>query len=487
MERMVREMSDGDIERMKQMVDDLNDMLLKRIAGDDPGFEEFMRKYGDMFGPNPPQSLDELVEQMQRQMAAMQSLMMSMSTEDYEQLQNLLKDRLGDPELDSRLRSLAQKLDFLDPDSARRYRFSGEQEIDLQAAMQMMEELHDLERLERQLEGVTRDGDLDRLDAEKLEELLGPDARDSLEQMKKLTEVLEQAGYLRRDGDRHDLTARGMRMIGRQALGEVYRTLKRDSMGNHRVPEEGRFGERLDATKPHEFGEPFNLHLSRTLRNALEREGLGTPVKLRPEDFEVYRHEQATRTATVMLVDLSWSMELRGAFPAAKKVALALESLITSAFPRDSFYIVGFAAYARELGRQEIPFLATDDRVLGTNIQHALQIAEQLLARHPGGTRQVLMITDGEPTAHIENGRAQFAYPPTPTTIRETLRAVRRCTAKRITINTFMLDESHYLRSFMQEVSRINGGRVFFSSPDRLGEYVLVDYVRNKRKRPSRH
>ena len=209
-------------------------------------------------------------------------------------------------------------------------------------------------------------------------------------------------------------------------------------------------------------------------------------MQLQPDDFEIYRSEQITSTATAMLVDLSWSMALRGSFQAAKKVALALHNLITSQYPKDSFYIIGFAAYAKELKPQDLPYLQWDEYVLGTNMQHALLLAERLLAKHTGGTKQIIMISDGEPTAHLENGQAMFAYPPTPETIRATFRAVKRCTTKGIAINTFMLESSEYLRAFMQEVARINGGRVFFTSPEQLGEYILVDFVENKRKHIGR-
>ncbi|MCC5885349.1 MAG: VWA domain-containing protein [Gammaproteobacteria bacterium] len=481
-EKMVREMSAGDIQRMKDMVRDLNAMLVKRIAGEDPGFEDFMAKYGDMFGDDPPRSLDELIEQMQAQMAAMQSLMMSLPTSQYEQLQKLLSDRLGDAELDAALRKLMQKLDFLDPGKGQRYRFSGDEPIDLEAAMDLMGEMQGFEDLEAQLQAAQMDGDLSHVDLDQLRETLGEEAVDAIEQMQKLLEVLEEAGFIDRNAEGFELTPRGMRMIGQKALGEIFRALRRQSLGNHALPEQGRFGDRVEETKVHEYGDPFNLHMARTLQNALRRQGPGTPVQLAPEDFEIYRNETVTRTATVMLVDLSWSMELRGAFPAAKKVAMALNNLITSAYPRDSFHVVGFSAYAKELASHEVPFLTVDEYVLGTNIQHALLIAERLLAREQGGSKQILMITDGEPTAHIEQGRAQFAYPPTPQTIRETLKAVKRCTRSNITINTFMLDESYYLKAFMDQVSQINGGRVFYSSPEKLGEYVLVDYVQHKRK-----
>ena len=187
-----------------------------------------------------------------------------------------------------------------------------------------------------------------------------------------------------------------------------------------------------------------------------------------------------------MLVDLSWSMAIRGSFQAAKKVALALHNLITTQYPKDSFYIIGFAAQAKELKAHELPYLQWDEYVLGTNMQHALLLAERLLSKHNTGSKQIIMISDGEPTAHIENGESVFAYPPTPQTIQATLRAVKRVTKKGIPINTFMLEESEYLRSFMQEVARINGGRVFYTSPDQLGEYILVDFVKNKRKKLGR-
>ena len=216
--------------------------------------------------------------------------------------------------------------------------------------------------------------------------------------------------------------------------------------------------------------------------NSLHREGVGTPINLQPDDFEVARSELVTQTATVIMLDLSWSMALRGSFQAAKKVALALNNLISSQFQRDSLYIIGFSAYARELKAEDLPYVRWDESVLGTNMHHALMIAERLLAKHTQGTRQIIMISDGEPTAHLERGRSYFAYPPSPITIREALKAVKRCTRKNITINTFMLDRNHYLKEFVNQVARINKGRVFYTTPDKLGEYILVDYVAQKRK-----
>jgi uncharacterized protein with von Willebrand factor type A (vWA) domain len=481
-ENMVNNLSDGDIERMKEMVKALNDMLVKKIAGEDPEFDKFMEEFGDMFGANPPQNIDELLEQMRQQMEAAQSLMNSMSPEQRQALQDMFQGRLGDPELEAEMAKLAKELDFLNPDG-QRYRFSGDESLDLEEAMQVMREMHEMDDLLGQMQDAERRGDLDGIDKDLLRDLLGDEEADQLEELEKLMKMLEDAGYVRSSDDKGwELTPRGSRMIGQKALGEIYQRLKSQSLGNHAVPEEGRFGERIEDTKGYEFGDPFHLHMPRTLRNAIDRNGPGSPVLLKPEDFEIYRSEQITTTATAMLVDLSWSMALRGSFQAAKKVALALHNLITS----DSFYIIGFAAYAKELKPHDLPYLQWDEYVLGTNMQHALLLAERLLAKHPAGSKQIIMISDGEPTAHLENGQAMFAYPPTPETIRATFKAVKRCTTKGIAINTFMLESSEYLRGFMQEVARINGGRVFFTSPDELGEYILVDFVENKRKKLGR-
>ncbi len=482
-EDMVRNLSDGDIARMKEMLNALHDMLVRKIAGEDPDFDGFMREFGAMFGDNPPESLDALLEEMRRQMAAAQSLLGSLSPDQRAELQSLLADRLGDPELEAAMRKLAKAMDFLEPRGAR-YRFGGDEELDLEAAMRLMQEMHRLDETIEQVRGAERSGDLDDIDREAIQALLGDDAAEDLDNLKRLLEALKEAGYLREAGDKWELTPRGSRMIGQRALGEIYARLKRQSLGNHPLPEAGRFGERMDETKPYEHGDAFHLNMPRTIRNAMDRGGPALPIQLRADDFEVDRSERLTSTATAMLVDQSWSMALRGSFQAAKKVALALHHLITSQYPRDSFHIIGFAAYANALQPRDLPFLQWDEYVLGTNMQHALLLAEQLLSRDGAGTKQIIMISDGEPTAHLlPNGRHQFAYPPTPETWRATFRAVRRCTKKGIAINTFMLDANYYLKQFMDQMARINGGRVFYSTPERLGEYVLVDYVDNKRKK----
>ncbi len=483
----IQNMTPEDIERMKDMVRDLNEMIRDRMAGNEPNFDEFMEKYGDLFGDNPPQSLDELVAQMQQSIGQMQSLLDSMPGEMRQQLQDLLSDRMGDPELSEMMSDLAQNLESLFPmqDLRNQYPFRGDEELDLQSAMALMDQMQSIDELERQIERTQYGGEIDDIDADKLEDLLGPEAKETLDQLKQFLEILEEAGLIRKKGKGYELTPRGNRKIGQRALAEIYAQLKKENLGKHQILDAGIGGERTDNTKGYEFGDPFALDIQKTMMNSMQREGPGVPVHLSPDDFEVYRTESLTQTATVILLDLSWSMALRGSFQAAKKVAMALSNLISAQFQKDSLYIVGFSAYARELKSDQLPYVRWDESVLGTNMHHALIIAQQLLARHTVGTRQIIMISDGEPTAHLENGRSYFAYPPSPITIRETLKEVKKATRKKITINTFMLDRNYYLKEFVNQVARINKGRVFYTTPEKLGEYILVDYVATKRKRLS--
>jgi len=477
------------MQRLKEMLRELNQMLSEKMAGGEPDFQAFMEKYGDLFGPNPPQSLEELVAQMQHQISAMQSLLDSLPADMRRQLQDLLMEKIGDPELQRDLQELAINLDILYPmrDLRNQYPFRGDEELDLLQAMRLLDRLQGLDELEKQLERTQYGASLDDVDEDRLRELLGEEAYQTFRQLKQFLEILETAGYIRRKSASGgwELTPRGIRKIGQKALGEIYAQLKKADRGKHPLRERGIGGDRADETKKYEFGDPFHLNLAQTVMNAVFRDGPGVPLRLDKDDFEVFRSEQLTQTATVMMLDLSWSMALRGSFQAAKKVALALNNLIRSQFPRDTLYILGFSAYARELTAEQLPYVRWDESVLGTNMHHAFMLAQQLLSKHKGGTRQVIMISDGEPTAHLEHGRSYFAYPPSPITIRETLKEVRRTTRKGIVINTFMLDRNYYLKEFVNQIARMNKGRVFYTTPDSLGQYILVDYVAQKRKRLS--
>ena len=224
------------------------------------------------------------------------------------------------------------------------------------------------------------------------------------------------------------------------------------------------------------------MDLRRTLQSAVMRGGKSVPVRLESDDFQVRETEDMAQAATVLLIDLSLSMAMRGNFVTAKKVALALDTLIRTQFSRDSLYVVGFSTYAREMKPETLAYLSWDEFEPYTNIQHGLVVAQKLLARHSGGNKQIIMVSDGEPTAHIENGRIFLQYPPSPRTIQETLKEVARTTRAGISINTFMLEQNAFLMEFVDQMTRINKGRVFYTSAEQLGEYIVVDYYTNRRR-----
>ena len=488
------DMSPERMQRMKDMLAELNQMLAQREAGGkgsgeegrEPDFEGFMSRHGEFF-PGNPQSLDELLEQMAWSMAQMRALMASMTPEQRRQLQELAEALLEDLDLRWQLDDLGRRLQGAFPDLPwdRRYDFSGADPLNLAGAPGVLERLGDLEELEQLLRSATTPAQLSEVDLDRARELLGDDAARSLDQLAKLAKLLEEAGLIEQREGRYELTPRGMRRIGQRALGELFQRLSRDRIGGHRVERSGIGHERSNEHKAYEFGDPFALNVEETVRNALRRQGPGTPVRLSPEDFEVEQMELMARSATVLMLDLSLSMPMRDNFLAAKKVAVALHALITSQFPRDFLAIVGFSEVARELKAAQLPEVSWDF-VYGTNMQHAFVLARRLLA-HQGGSRQIIMITDGEPTAHIESGpggsaEVFFHYPPVAATIEKTLAEVDRCTRDGIRINTFMLDASPGLRGFVERMTKMNRGRAFFTTPETLGDYVLVDFVEQKRR-----
>lgn len=469
---------------MKNMLHDLNEMLQDKMEGLDPEFDKFMDKWGQMFGPNQPGNLDELMEMLQSQMGNMQSLLDSLPPDMRNDLMESMNQALKDPELQDQMAQLASLMDYMYPldDFRQEYPFMGEENISFSEAMRVMDELQKLDQVDAQVRAAERQSNLDLIDEESLENALGEDARQSLERLRELQKELENSGYIRQQGDKMELTPRGIRKIGQKALKDIFDQLKKQRLGLHDVHTQGLFGDLTeDDTKIYEFGDPFHLNMVRTVKNSVLREGLGTPLQLKPDDFEVVREEQMTQSATVIMLDQSRSMAVSGSFDAAKKVSLALHTLIKSQFPRDHLYVVGFADNAWELKGEELLKATWGGYSPGTNMQQALQLARSLLAKHRVGTRQVIMVTDGEPTAHSEAGVPFFSYPPSARTIDETLKEVKRCTKQNITINVFMLEMAYYLVHFVRQITQLNRGRAFFTTPDKLGEYMLVDYMSNKR------
>jgi uncharacterized protein with von Willebrand factor type A (vWA) domain len=485
-----------DLAANREMVRDLNELLEQRLEGREPSqdqVDDFLSQHGRFF-PG-ARSLDDIVEQLTERMAAMASLLRSMTPQQRAELESMMDALLRDDRLRWDLARLASNMDQLMPDGlGEGYEFSGEQPLGLEPALERIGQLQALDRLEDQLGMVESPADLADLDRDEVRELLGPDSARDLEALDELARQLEEAGYLSRKGDRLELTPRGSRRIGQKVLDDLFARLSRDAFGGHRIDRSGRGGEREETTKPYEFGDPFHLDIRGTIENALrrpenspdERLARGEPgVHLSPSDFEVFRTEQLTKTSTVLLVDMSRSMLLRGCFVAAKKVAVALDTLIRTQFPHDDLSVIGFAYYARELRPEALAELTWHGYEYGTNLQHGLMLARRILGRQRGGDRQIVVITDGEPTAHFENGQVEFSYPPTRRTIQETLREVQRCTREGITINTFMLERSRALAEFVALVTRLNRGRAFYATPEHLGEYVLVDFVSNRTRGPG--
>ncbi|HUQ77433.1 MAG TPA: VWA domain-containing protein [Patescibacteria group bacterium] len=472
----------------RAMVRDLNDLLEERLEGREPSqdqIDEFLGEHGRFF-PG-AKTLDDIVGQLTERMAAMQSLLRSMTPQQRAELQSMMDALLQDDRLRWDLARLASNMDRLMPDGVgESYDFSGDEPLGLEPALDRIAQLQALDALEDDLAAIESPADLAGLDRDNVTDLLGPDAARNLEALDALARQLERAGYLTRRGDMLDLTPRGSRRIGQKVLDDLFAKLARDAFGGHRVERTGRAGDREETTKPYEFGDPFHLDIKGTIENALrrpenapfERLARGEEgVHLSPADFEVFRTETLTKTSTVLLVDMSRSMLLRGCFLAAKKVAVALDTLIRTQYPRDDLTVIGFAYYARELRPEALAELSWHGYEYGTNLQHGLVLARRILARQHGGNRQVIVITDGEPTAHFENGQVEFSYPPTRRTIQETLREVQRCTREGITINTFMLERSRALAEFVALMTRLNRGRAFYATPEHLGEYVLVDFV----------
>jgi uncharacterized protein with von Willebrand factor type A (vWA) domain len=482
MQQSLQNMTPEDIAKMREMIRDLNKMLRDRQEGREPDFDAFMQKHGEYFpGVN---SLDDLLEQMQQQMQAMQGIMDNLSPEQRQELQNLMEQLMGDDRIRVDMMELAQNLEALMPleQPRTRYPFRGDESLPLNEAMRMMGRLQQMEGLEDQFKEARRLDNLEAIDSDKVKDLLGDEEYQSVEQLKELMKVLEEAGYIQKKGSRWELTARGIRKIGQKALQDIFNKLKRDGFGRHISPFRGTGGERTDESKPYQFGDPFLLDLEKTLMNAIHRRGTGTPVGLEKEDFEVYRTEFTTQSSTVLMIDLSMSMIYNGCQPAAKKVAVALESLIRSQFPRDNLHIVGFSYLAREYKPEELVEMSHFDNETGTNMAHGLMLARQLLGRHHGVNKQIILITDGGPTYWHEEGEWHFGYPPNPFAEQQTLLEAQRCTREGITINTFMLGEDRWMIAFVNQLAEINHGRTFYADKNNLGEYLLVDYLNSKRK-----
>ncbi|MCW2498413.1 MAG: von Willebrand factor type [Frankiales bacterium] len=477
-----------DMQRVKDMLADLNQMLEADARGEhtQEQFDEFMAKHGEFF-PSQPGTLEELVDELARRAAAAQRLMDSLTPQQRQELGELMQGAM-DMDLQSQMAQLGDALRNARPDLpwGGRERMSGQQGMGLGDATTALQELADLDDLESALGQDYPGASLDDIDEDAVQRALGRGALDDVRALQRIEKELQVQGYLVRDAHgRLELSPRAVRRLGATALRKVFSQLDAKGRGGHDVQDAGAAGDITGSSRAWEFGDEQPLDVVRTVRNAVLRSPSRPTgrVRLHVDDFEVVETERRTTAAVALLVDLSFSMELRGTWAAAKQTSLALHSLVSTQFPQDAIEVIGFSDYAQVLRPEQLAGL-DPQRVQGTNLQHALMLAGRFIGKHPQAEPIVLVVTDGEPTAHLtRDGYADFCWPPLPETLELTMAEVERITRRGATINVFMLDDEPRLVSFVEHLAERNGGRVFAADPARLGEYVVSDYLRARRGR----
>ena len=474
------------MQRVKDMLADLNNMMAADARGEhtQADFDQFMDRYGDLF-PDQPQNLEELVDSLIRRMAAAERLLRSLSDAQREELAGLMANALDDAGLAAEMARLADALRARRPDLDRAGmmgdpQMSGDEPLGLGDATTALAELADLAELESALGQDYPGASLDDIDEDAVRRALGRQAVDDVEALRRIERELERQGYLTRHGGQLELTPKAVRRLGDTALRRIFADMSFGTgSGDHDRRDAGQAGELTGTTRAWEFGDEQPLDVPATVRNALRR-GARTPVRLSARDFEVAETERRSAAVVSLLVDLSYSMQLRGTWAAAKQTALALHALLRSRFPQDAVQVVGFSNYARELHETELAGLGWD-MVQGTNLHHALLLAGRHIDRHPEHEPVVLIVTDGEPTAHLQrDGRYWFDWPPSPETLELTLAEVDKMTRRHAALNIFMLADDARLSAFVDNVARRNGGRVLQAAPERLGEYVIRDFLRTR-------
>lgn len=481
-----RPQSPEDAQRIKDMMADLNDMMAAHRRGEDvsPMFEEFMSKHGEFF-PNNPESFEELLDDLARRAAAMQRMLDSLSPEQREQLADLMEQAMGDLDLQAQMSQLRDHLQALRPDLPWQghQRMTGEQGMGLPDATSALAELADLEALDAQLGQSYPGATLDDVDVEAVERALGRSAADDIENLREIERRLREQGYLT---DRMELSPKAIRRIGQTALRRVFGDLDPGNRGDHDVRATGASGELTGSTREWRFGDEQPIDVVRSVSNAVRRHlahGATGPIRLSAEDFEVRETETRTRAAVALLVDQSFSMFMNDTWRPAKTTALALHALASTSFPLDSMQIISFANLARTVAPHELPDLDAAD-IQGTNLHHALMLAGRFFDRHRGAQPVCLVVTDGEPTAHLlPDGDWWFMWPPDRETVETTVAEVDRLTRRGVPISWFRLGEDPRLERFLDAMARRNGGRVLSVDADRLGDYVVTDYVRARQPR----
>jgi len=363
--------------------------------------------------------------------------------------------------------------------------FTGDTYLDFEQALELMRQFQSLEKMQEQI----RNGQWSQIDPETLKQLLGDEAAQSLVILLQVPNQLAQEGMVTFGKKGFDLTPRGIRSIGEMAFGDLYHMVKRDRQGNYRgnAPESGEI--EPDTSRPYTFGDRFDLDISKTLLKSVSKNTTGKRhLQLDPEDFYIRQREQMITSTTVMLFDLSWSMSWQRRFPAAKKVALALDHYVRTKFPKDKFHVVGFSTEARELKAKELALAVWDMGHAFTNLQAGLRKAAELINKSGNRNNRVIVLTDGQPTAYLDGNRTRVEFPTSmyglsPNACKATLSEVKRITAQGINIDTFMLDNNPVLVEFVREISRINRGRAVICMPGDLGELIFLEEIKRREKK----
>jgi uncharacterized protein with von Willebrand factor type A (vWA) domain len=381
---------------------------------------------------------------------------------------------------------LGDNLRSMRPDLAwsGRQRLRGDEPLSLGDATEALADLADLDALSEALSQDYPGASLEDVDEEAVARALGRQAVDDLKRLQEIERELERQGYLTRSGGQVELTAKAIRRIGQTALRRVFASLETGSRGDHDVHDAGAAGELTGTTREWRFGDEQPLDVVTTVSNAVRRRMIepDSPL-LRPEDFEIRETERRTRAAVVLLVDQSFSMVMNDTWRTAKTTAMALHALASTQFPLDAVEIIAFANLARRIKPHELPDLDANE-VQGTNLQHALMLAGRFLDKHPDAEPVVLIVTDGEPTAHLDrDGEWWFSWPPGPETIALTLAEVDKMTRRGVPLSFFRLGDDPRLAQFLDDVARRNGGRVLAPEGDRLGDYVVSDYLKRRKGR----
>jgi uncharacterized protein with von Willebrand factor type A (vWA) domain len=476
--------------RLRGMLQDLNALLARHARGEntDDAFAEFMNRHGEFF-PERPGNVDELIDALARRAAAGERLMRSLSPQQREELAGLMRRALGDAQLAGEMAALNDNLRALRPDLAwnRREQVRGDRELGYGEAAGALEEIADLDNLLDQLGQEHPGATLDDVDVEAVERQLGRHAADDVRRLRELERELRRQGWVTRGDEGLTLSPKALRRLGGTALRHMFADLEAGRRGQHDLRDAGAAGELTGASRRWEFGDDQPIDVVRTIGNAVRRQaGGGTatlPIALDVEDFEVAETERRVSAAVALCVDLSFSMISEGRWGPMKQAALGLSHLVATRFPQDALQIIGFGRYAMTLSQEELAAVEPD-MVQGTNLQHALRLAGRHLRRHSDAEPVVLVVTDGEPTAHLlDDGEAIFSWPPLRETVAATVLEVDTLTRYGATMNIFMLGEDPGLRRFVNAVARRNGGRVFTPDADDLGRYVISDYLRARRGR----